>query len=240
MRGGCWFAGQDYWNAKDYYNGLNVGLWMVEDREVGKKLLAFACGDYMRFWALLPEATRAQQQASLKKQVEGNEYGWMEDYEEAEKPLRTTILAGLELTMAPKRVLKRFAPPPKRLNELYEIQLELIKYGGQITHEDYGFWVWSAAKFYLHAGSIAWSFWMTLDMSRTGQFSSLGRDYETGTVLGLEGKVLTKLLCYLSLQDISGLCCVSKEWRRAVWKCFFDHAPTAYKRTGTQINVTWK
>lgn len=137
MRGG-WFSGQDYWKVKDYHNGLDIGRYLVKDSEIGDKLWRIACGDYMRFWALLTASTRLAQQIALKERIKGNEYGWIEDYENAEKQLRTTVLVGLELTMAPPRVLKLFSPPPARISsEKYLEYLEQIK-SGKIMDFGYG------------------------------------------------------------------------------------------------------
>ena len=107
----------DYWKAKDYFNGLNVGLYLVplEQRSpqyVRQYMRLASGGDDMRLWALLPARERRQQQLALKKMTAGNQHGWFEDYKQAESALRTTILAGLELSLAPNYVLRRFAPPP--------------------------------------------------------------------------------------------------------------------------------
>lgn len=231
--------GCQYWKAKDYFNGLDVGLYLVEDGETGSTLKRFAGGDFMRFWALLPAATRERQQQRLKERIQGNEYGWIEEYEDAEMELRTTILAGLELTLNPPKMLRRFASPPPRLDDKFEDYLKLIQEGKLVPQSDYGFWVWAAAKFYRESGSNAWLFWMKLDMNYTGQFSHLGLDYQDGNVMGLTGKALAALLQRLDLFDIGRMCRVSKGWRRAIWMCFFDCPPVAYQRSGKTIKPIW-
>ena len=231
--------GRGHWKAKDYFNGLDVGSYLVKDRAVGQALKDFSCGDFMRFWALLPASTRDKQQDALKERIKGNEYGWMENYEDAKAPLRTLILAGLEMTLAPRRFLGFFAPPPSRLTGKYRSYLDDIREGRRVPQEDYGFWVWAAAKFYQEAGCNAWIFVMRLDMNYTEKYGELGLRYGTGTVLGLTGRTLTKLLEQLGLKEIAVLCCVSKGWRRAIWMCFFDYAPTRYQKTGESIKVIW-
>ena len=230
--------GTQYWKAKDYFNGLNVGRYLVEDKLVCVALERFACGDFMRFWALLPGDTRKRCRSRLKQGMEDNVYGWIEDYDVAEPELRTTILAGLEMTIDPSKILRRFAPPPSYLdNTKFAKYLKDIEDGLMVPHADYGVWVWAAAKFYRESSGNVWIFWMKLDMNYTGHFSSLGLDYnEVGE---LSGKTLTKVLAHLNLKEISILRLVSKIWRRAIWMCFFDYPPVAYQRIGDTIKVIW-
>lgn len=83
---------------------------------------------------------------------------------------------------------------------------------------------------------------MRLDMNYTSQFSRLGKQFEKGDVFVLKGKVLARFLQCFTLEEIfSSLCLVNKGWRRAIWKCFFDYAPTSYLLNNeNQININWE
>lgn len=236
--------GDQYWLAKDYFNGLHVGLYLVQDQLLSDTLMKFARGDYMLFWALLPASIRAKQQANLRENIGQfqNVFKCIEAYEDARGPLRTTILAGLELTLNPPKMLRRFVPPPAFLSAQYDDHLKDIREGKMISNEDYGLWVWAAAKYY--NSRSAWNFWMQLDMNLTGVFSRLGEwvdndSDEPATPNGITMCSFPVVLEYLTLRDIARLSAVSSVLRRDVWMCFFDNPPQTYIQLHDGFYPVW-
>jgi len=143
------------------------------------------------------------------------------------------------MTINSPKILEGLAPPPPRLKSKFLKYLKDIEEGNFVPQEDYGFWVWAAAKFYKESASNAWIFWMKLDMNYTGHFSQLGEQYQEDNLLGYSVKNLPRLLQYFSIKEIRTCCMVSKLWRRAIWMCFFDCPPKAYAKEGKGIKVIW-
>lgn len=238
-----------FWEAKDYFNGLDVGLYLAGP--AADCLRAFTKGDAYKLWSLLPAEARQRQIQSIKKKVEESEYrrdNWISEYSQAKGYILYMQQAILALNLNPKKVLRAFSPPHEEHNDAFDaFAAELANKATRESawlqiHPRNNFWIWSLSKYYRHCDENGMLFLACLDSNRTNQFCRLAsRDFvDVGLPIFAFSHLLeSKILTGMTLRDISNIMAVCKNWRMGMWAHLFLNPPTRYELPLKTPVLTW-
>lgn len=184
------------WQAKDYFLGLDPGLWMVGDAWQGVKLLT--CGEPLLLWCMVPSKVREERINRVNKLNEDYNKE-MSDAHNSDGPvfrhtreqatelpasaLSMILLSLLELQLEPVSFLRKKCITPSQGNRydagrFYAFAAELRDPKTRATawvkndggHPSPPMWVWVLSKYFRDCGCNAGNFMVALDQLQFDRF----------------------------------------------------------------------
>lgn len=246
----------DVWRAKDYFNSLNVELYLCGD--AAEALNLFTHNNALKLLAVLPQRVRDKQhdQAS-HSMLDSDNYichimrmVGMVDERIYEITLQQCLVAALELNLNPAKYIRHRLHVPVEQEEAYdkfacELRDPHTRQGAQVDIHRSGrpMWVWALSKYYRDCGQNAHHFLMALDANYTQTFFGSNTYFVSDKCASLFGgadeAIVKRVLSHLTLRDITMLASVSRNMRLEMWTFFYSNPPARYAPPPATHTLVW-